>query len=250
MSEATDQTIADREAEFGTPGAISAVARRLFMTGPRMLRSLQHYRPFICPFEEMIGHVPTGSSVLDVGCGGGLWLGLLWASGRIRSGVGFDSSSKAIELARHMSAPTRVSDGPEAGQLEFRCVPVEEPWPEGPFDVVSVIDVMHHVPRASQMEVIRLAATRLRAGGVLIYKDMCSRPLWRAAANRVHDLVLARQWIRYAPVAQVERWAGEHGLKLVHSRDSQRLWYGHELRVFVKMSRTGMGELDREALRS
>ncbi|MBX9737461.1 MAG: hypothetical protein K2X32_11100, partial [Phycisphaerales bacterium] len=62
-------------------GELSQVAASIFTTGPFLFRQLQRFRPYICPFEELIRHVPAGASVLDVGCGGGLWLHLLSATG-------------------------------------------------------------------------------------------------------------------------------------------------------------------------
>jgi len=97
---------------------------------------------------------------------------------------------------------------------------------------VSLIDVPHHVPPAGQRECFLTAAARLGPGGVLIYKDMARRPVWRALANRLHDLVLARQWIHYVPVERVEGWAAEAGLGLTRAARFNRLWYAHELRVF------------------
>ena len=108
------------------------------------------------------------------------------------------------------------------------------PWPEGDFDVVAMIDVIHHVSRPEQEAVIRRACRKVRRGGLFLYKDMVERPWWRAAANRLHDLVLARQWIHYVPVKEVERWAEDEGLVLDRSELINRWWYGHELRVFRK----------------
>ena len=99
---------------------------------------------------------------------------------------------------------------------------------------VCLVDVMHHVPPSAWKSVLRLAFEKIQPGGVLVYKDMCRAPAWRAWANRAHDLLLARQWIRYVPVAQVEVWCKELGLLLEHRADTARWCYGHELRVFRK----------------
>ena len=116
--------------------------------------------------------------------------------------------------------------------MEFERVDATAAWPcgEEQFDVVSIIDVMHHVPVAAQRSVIETASRRVKPGGMLLYKDMCRRPLWRAWANRLHDLVVARQWINYAAVQDVERWASEAGMRVVERERINRLWYGHELR--------------------
>lgn len=229
MTAVAGQPVPDRPAEY------AKLLRGLYTRGPLVLRLLQHYRPYICPFEALAPLVPVGSRVLDVGCGGGLWLHLLAALGRIREGVGFDSAAAAIDMARAVRHP---SGGP-AARLTFTHLPVEAAWPEGPFDVVSIIDVMHHVPPAHQREAIRTAASRVAPGGVLLYKDMVRRPRWRAGMNRLHDLVMARQWIHYAPIADVEAWAADAGLTCVRRQTITRWWYGHELSVFVKSSAQG-----------
>ena len=204
---------------------VAPSARRLF-DDSSLISTVQRYRPYICPFAELIEQVPTGSEVLDIGCGAGLYLGLLAAQGRIRGGIGFDASLPAIAAAKTMSekvAPIR---------LDFRHLGVDQEWPGGTFDVVSLVDVMHHVPIPVRRDVTRLAAERVRPGGLFIYKDMVRRPLWRAVANRAHDLVVARQWISYEPVEAVEAQCRAIGLELVHPQDINMLWYGHELRVF------------------
>lgn len=221
-------------APVSTARAVAAHARAAFppAAGGGLLRRLQHYRPYISPFETLLAHVPPGASVLDVGCGGGLWLRVLEAEGRVSVGVGFDSALPAIALARaSRPATARRAD------LRFLALPVQAPWPGPPehparYDAVTIIDVLHHVPPAAQAAVIAQAAARVAPGGVLLYKDMVARPRWRAWANRLHDLALARQWIHYAPIARVIAWARDAGLALEHQSTHTRLWYGHDLLVF------------------
>lgn len=210
------------------PADVHRLARGLFPTGRLAHRALQHYRPYICPFEQLLPFVPEGASVLDVGCGGGLWLGLLASTGRLARGLGFDASEGAIRQAKLMRTP---APGPE---LTFEHRGVQDEWPGGTFDAVCLIDVLHHVPPGEQGRVVQRAAQRVKVGGVLIYKDMCRRPAWRALANRAHDLLVARQWVNYAPVEQVSLWAVNEGLTLVHAASVSRWWYGHEVRVFRK----------------
>jgi len=89
------------------------------------------------------------------------------------------------------------------------------------------------VPQAIRRGLIRQAAARLKPGGRLIYKDMTARS-WRTVFNTMHDLAVARELVKYTPVATVEGWARDAGLRLEHTEDFDVLWYGHELRVFSK----------------
>jgi 2-polyprenyl-3-methyl-5-hydroxy-6-metoxy-1,4-benzoquinol methylase len=212
-----------------TPAAIASIAKAIYTKGPVLTRALQHWRPFICPFDLVMSEVPPGSIVLDIGCGGGLLLGALASIGRISGGVGFDFSEDAIRVATAMAE----SLGCDCG-LKFLHLSAMDLWPDGPFTVATLIDVMHHVPVASQRDVFRKAARILRPGARLVYKDIAPRPKWRAWANTVHDLILARQWAHYLPMSTISEWAQAEGLVLVRSYQTNRLWYGHQFAVFVR----------------
>jgi len=201
------------------------MAGSMYPEGSRLFRALQRYRPYICPFEILIEEVPAGASVLDIGCGAGLFLGLLDAAGREPTGVGFDVSPHGIKLAKAMSAKGKA-------RLTFHRLDAEDAWPAGEFDIVALIDVLHHVAPDAQEGCVRRACRAVKPGGSFLYKDMVSKPRWRALANRAHDLVLARQWIHYAPIAEVEKWVRDEGFKLQRADRIDRLWYGHEFRVF------------------
>ncbi|MGH9660771.1 MAG: class I SAM-dependent methyltransferase [Bryobacteraceae bacterium] len=214
-----------------TPMRSVEMARRLYREAPLMRRLVLRMRPRICPFEELMSHVPQGSSVLDIGCGSGLFLGLLASTRSGFRGHGTDASRSEIQIARLMASIVRA-DGSDA-RLGFSIGDGADRLPEENFDVVSLIDVAHHLPPGAVAAVLRAAASRVAPdGGLLIYKDMASRPRWEARANRLHDLVLARQRISYVPVQLAEEVLGECGLRLVHAGTLNLYWYRHELRVF------------------
>lgn len=210
---------------------LSAIARTLYTEGPFLLRTPQHWRPYICPFENLVGHIKDGFRVLDIGCGTGLLLGLAAGIGREFEGVGFDVSKPAIEVARSMVKRAAVI-APKA-KISFECLKIGDAWPEGTFDAVFLVDVLHHVPSGSQRQFVKQVISKVKPGGLLIYKDMCMRPWWKAQANRLHDLLVARQFISYAPVQQVEQWATEAGMRVILREDISRYCYGHELRLLT-----------------
>ena len=210
-----------------TPSQCASAAGELYRDGWRPLRILQRWRPHICPFHLLVSRVPVGANVLDVGCGGGLFLGLLARFGRLGQGRGFDTSPRAIAVAERMRL--RLGD-PE--RLRFDVIDARGAWPEGYYDVVSMIDLMHHVPPEAQADVVSLAARRVGEQGVLLYKDMVRRPRWRAWANRAHDLLLARQWIHEMRFEAVTACAEGAGLRLVEYGRVDMAWYGHEYAIF------------------
>jgi 2-polyprenyl-3-methyl-5-hydroxy-6-metoxy-1,4-benzoquinol methylase len=222
---------ASEEAAFDAV-QLERMARQLYTHGPWLIRKMMHFRIRICPYERLVVCVPANSSVLDVGCGGGLLLALLACCGRLGSGVGFDASGPAIQTARRMQE--KLQEFNKSAPLRFLHLNVGDPWPAGQFDVVSLIDVLHHISPANQRAVFETAADKVKPGGLLLYKDMADHPFAPALLNRLHDLALARQWIHYVPANKVESWAAEARLVSAHSEAASRLWYRHYLRVFKK----------------
>lgn len=192
-------------------------ARELFRTAPWTVRLIQPLRVRICPLEVLLAAVPERATVLDIGCGAGLLLGLL--APRITAGVGVDTSATAITTAQRMTLPTE-----QAARLSFALA-----WPSATFSVVALIDVLHHVAVERQRELVEAAAARVAPSGILLFKDIPPRPRWRALMNRLHDLVLARQWVHHRSGDAVARWLVEAGLQIERRARYDRWWYAHEL---------------------
>ena len=167
-----------------------------------------------------------------------MFLALLSTHRAISRGVGFDVSRAAIALAQDMA-----SELPGQASLEFRQIDATAAWPEGEFDVVSMIDLLHHVDPASQFHVLTLAASKVRPGGILLYKDMAMEPRWCAWCNQAHDLIMARQWV---PPCAVLLGPCAFG---VDRHGSSRGRVGRALLVRARMGRLPPFEL-RDLLRS
>ena len=154
-----------------TPGAVARAAATLYADAAPRARVLARLRPWICPFERLVGLVPEGARVLDVGCGNGLLLGLLASEGRIASGIGLDADARAIIAAERMRARL-----PDPARLEFRCQDAHAEWPAGPFDVVSLVDVLHHVALVTNDMKKTVAFYRDVLGGEVVMAHRMPRP--------------------------------------------------------------------------
>jgi len=210
---------------------VIAIARSLY-EGERWGAWLrQTYRPYICPFDIVVAAVPQNSRVFDVGCGEGLFLGLLAKAERISYGLGVDVSASSIAGAEAMAGRADLTQ-----QVQFCHVSGEVDWPTELFDAVTIVDVLHHIPGARKVDFLKECAKRVRPGGVLIYKDISPYPAWKAAANRVHDLVLAREWINYLKAGAIINQMGDDGFALIRDERCDMLWYPHQLLVFQRAS--------------
>lgn len=212
-------------AAMPAPAGLGRLAWDLYAGVPAAARWMMRYRPAIAPFDAVLSRVAPGSRVLDVGCGAGLLLNLLGATGRLGEGVGFDLSEKAVSAAR--AAALR-----HGRPTTFVRLNEADAWPDGGFDAVTVVDLLHHLRPERHAEVVRRAAERVGPGGRLIVKDMDGTALVRPWFSRLHDLVLARQWIWFPKPAVVIAAAEGAGLRLVERKRIDMLWYGHEMMVF------------------
>jgi 2-polyprenyl-3-methyl-5-hydroxy-6-metoxy-1,4-benzoquinol methylase len=205
-----------------------AVLRSIYRDAPRLTRELVAWRQLICPYEPITRWVPAGAHVLDFGCGAGALLALMSERRQIPSGIGCDVSSDGITAAK--AAQRRLS----CDVLDFRHIRDFKDIPDDRFDVVVMIDVLHHISPIRQQEAIHAAARRVAPGGRFIYKDMTRYPFWRRWANTTHDLLLSRQLVHYVAPDRVVRWALDDGMTLLHAEDYARFVYGHQLRVFSR----------------
>lgn len=193
-------------------------------------RLLIRLRPFICPFEDLLEAVPFDIEILDVGCGSGFWLYLVWMHKKPRYLTGVDPSRTKI-----LSAKNAFSSISTPSSFLIQSDP--DLWPNNKYGMVSMIDVLHHIPPASQERFFRSAASRVGDGGIFLYKDMCCRPFWKAVFNQVHDLIFAQQWIHHIDCKKVESWAADEGFVLKTKADRTLYCYGHEFRCFARPSK-------------
>ena len=199
-------------------------------------RILVTYRPAICPFEWILEAVPARSSVLDIGCGSGFLLYALATLRGIRAGTGIEMDDRRAVRNGSLLRNRLEQHGLTSGDFVIAGAAVFGDWPPGPYDVVIMVDVLHHVSPSAQEEFVAAALRRVAENGIFVYKDMCERPAWRAAGNRLHDLVLARQWIHYVSLDRVRRLLLASGFEEVATNQQGILWYGHELLVARRVS--------------
>ncbi|MEE8169959.1 MAG: methyltransferase domain-containing protein [Phycisphaerae bacterium] len=106
----------------------------------------------------------TAFSVLDVGCGTGIWASLVRAAGLPASVVGLDFSPEMCRRARER-ADTVGANGTSFVNADSEHLPFRD----GSFDLVTCSHSFHHYPH--QQEVVRDMNRVLRPGGRLLLVD-------------------------------------------------------------------------------
>ena len=123
-------------------------------------------------YEELLGRTGLGSRAhaLDVGCGAGRWCRLLAEKGFLVEGI--DLQEALLEVARQ-----RYPD------VRFHHVPVQEFTPERPFELVSTVTVLQHLPPDEQRRAIGNIARLLVPGGYALCLENISDQSLHVFAN-------------------------------------------------------------------
>lgn len=160
-------------------------------------------------FRHLIGSglITPRARVLDIGCGQGLLASLLGAAGQLARRGGWpidwataptDARVIGIELA-----PLEVARGRDAlgADADFVCGDMRRTaFPN--VDAVVILDVLHYVSHAEQVEILRRVHDALQGGGCLLLRvgDASSR-LAFAIGHGVDQLVALARGGRAKPRA-------------------------------------------------
>ena len=136
-------------------------------------------------FEHIVsnGLIPPNARILDLGCGQGLLAVLLAADGRHGDWRyrGIDRAGRDIERARAAAGPNAELVAGDIRSVHF-----------GTADVVVLLDVLHYLDPAAQLDVLRRAHAALAPGGTLLMRVADASGGLRFRITEALDLAVTR----------------------------------------------------------
>jgi 2-polyprenyl-3-methyl-5-hydroxy-6-metoxy-1,4-benzoquinol methylase len=203
---------------------------RLHATSGRALDRLKTvYRPYICPFDDLLKLVPPGAAVFDIGCGNGAFLLLLAVLRQPRALGGVEVSPRLIANARSLLA------GPSAGiRLELSVYDGVAIPALGNYGYVFLIDVLHHVPLPARDAFLARIWEAMAPGATLVLKDIDAANRLLCACNKLHDLVLSGEVGHEIEAAAAGRALARLGFRIDGATKRRVLWYPHYTVVATK----------------
>ena len=185
-----------------------------------MLRSCRaRLRKVVCPLDEVCNCVADGSSVFDLGCGTGAMLLELIRARNVKTVGGCEVSDKALREAE-------IAINRELGHSGEFVAAKEPPLCLSAYDCITLIDVLHHIPKDAQEAYLRKLAGHMKPGSILVLKDIdASGPLvW---FNRLHDAIFAGNGFQEIAASKAEAMLEGAGLAIERRWTVRRLWYPH-----------------------
>jgi SAM-dependent methyltransferase len=158
---------------------------RAFRTAGPFTRAYLGIKFKICPLLQVEPHLPRRGRLVDLGCGNGLFAAILTLGSAERRITGYDLDPKKIKVAQKLKAANAWSN------LDFRpgdIVAMDFPGA----DAFSLIDVLYLIPFSGQNAILRKCARALPPGGLLVIKDMDTRPRWKYAWNMIQETLAVK----------------------------------------------------------
>ncbi|MBF0538679.1 MAG: class I SAM-dependent methyltransferase [Nitrospirae bacterium] len=168
---------------------LSPLLREYSRSMPLMYRTKVANRDIIGAFHLVLDCIPQGARLFDVGCGTGALLYLAIKLKQATLAHGYDLSREAV------AASETVSTTPP----ELRVTHSTEVFPPQDltnYDVVTMVDVLHHVASPIQDTFVSKLANAISPGTLLILADIEGTNLFSNITARLHDLAVNKQRVR------------------------------------------------------
>jgi len=196
---------------------------------PLFVRLYLKLRRLIIPFELIEKYVPKNGTVVDIGCGYGIFANYLALKSTNRNVVGIDLIQKRISIAKKIYG--------QSTNLNFFCSNITDTQlPKA--DVITAIDVLHHIPSHDlQNKLLKSCYSVLKEGGKLILKDLDKKPKWKYLFNYIHDYLMTRgDPVLYQDESSIKNLLKNSGFKIEKTIKIQNYPYSHILFLAQKIS--------------
>lgn len=146
--------------------------------------------------DEIGQYLPDEGPVLDIGCGFGLFSLYYAVTGPRRFVRGIDVNSRRIALARRAAARLGVDN------VAYEQGDARDFKGDGEVAAAYMLDIVHHVPPSAVPSLLTALHRSLPAGGVLVLKDVDTRPALKRWFTWALDKLMA-------PATPVHYWSAD-----------------------------------------
>lgn len=174
--------------------------------------------------NELLQFMPREGRVLEVGCGFGLFA-LYFASMHEQLHIsGIDLNAQRIALAQQ-AAQTLGRQNVYFQHGDARTLRLEETY-----DAIYMLDILHHLPPAEVPRLLAEVKSHLKPGGVLLVKDVDTRPFHKLAFTWALDVLMTGGELpHYLPSEQLVGLLRQTGFQVFTHDMVDLLPYPHRL---------------------
>lgn len=153
---------------------------RLYAGASRSMRIFLRGRVLLSDLEFIERQVPEAGTMVDLGCGHGLFANLMALRSPKRKVIGIDLVPEKIEAARKTIG--------HRDNLDFVCADFfEADIPD--CDVITIVDVLYLLPAEEQLCILKECRRKLVDDGLLVWKAQERRPRWKFAMAWFQEMI-------------------------------------------------------------
>lgn len=180
------------------------------------------YRPFVCPFDELIDYANPRDSVYDIGCGSGQFAALIANFTDVNTIKGIEIDKHLVRNATQINKRFSKDKAISFSHFSGSNIPkdIEK------YDLIYMIDVYHHIPRDIREDFMRQIYEKMKPGARLMFKDINAGSPF-IPFNKVHDLVFAQEMPHEISFYNAIQLLTSLGFKIVEARTKQVFVYPH-----------------------
>lgn len=188
------------------------------------------YRPYICPFFDLLEIIPKRSSIFDIGCGNGMFLSLVAEFKKPVSLGGTEITEQLINnskiILKDAGVPLflKVFDG-----MNIPCEIKN-------YEYIFLIDVIHHVSSSNQPDFLKNIMEVMSPGALLVIKDIDADRVIFSKFNKLHDLIFSGKMGQELKLSKIKKILIGMGFKILSVASKRIFLYPHYTIVCQKIN--------------
>jgi SAM-dependent methyltransferase len=180
------------------------------------------YRPYVCPFDELLQYAKDVSSVYDIGCGSGQFCALVANFTGVKDIYGIEIDEQLVDNAVKINKRFNKTKKVLFATFDGNTLPKNI----NQYDLLYMIDVYHHVPKSIRNDMIKQLYEKMKPGAKLMFKDIDGASPF-VLCNKVHDMIFAQELSNEIGFKKAQRLLESVGFKIVEARKKQIFVYPH-----------------------
>ena len=180
------------------------------------------YRPFVCPFDELLSYAGSKDKVYDIGCGSGQFAALVANFTDAKTIKGIEIDKHLVRNAKQINKRFAKEKTIDFAHFSGSKIPDDI----RKYNLIYMIDVYHHIPVAIREDFMQQVYKKMKPGARLMFKDINAASPF-IPFNKVHDLVFAQEMPHEISFYKAIQLLTGTGFKVLEARKKQVFVYPH-----------------------